>query len=162
MCIIRVKTGPYEVWVKSVTVSQTTSVRPERIRTIWTACVRSEQQYGMCSQLFFNNEKLLDARHSYELFGRVYLRRRKLLNKGYCIIGNIPSVAFRCSFGIRGTKDVSRTADFKRHWPISTWVSYRSDTVQVRLSYIYRERLSYDIFRMIPHINPRLPYQPEG
>ena len=122
MCIIRVQTGPYEVWVKSVTVSQTTSVTPDRMRTFRTACVRSEQQYDMCSRLFLNNEKKQDARHSYELFGRVYLRR-KLLNKGYCIIENKVSVAFLCSFSIRGTTDVSRTANFKRHWPINTWVS---------------------------------------
>ena len=139
MCIILVQTGPYEVWVKSVTVSQTTSVRPDRMCTIWTTCVRSEQQYDMCSRLFLNNERMHDACHSncYELFGRVYLRRRKLLNKGYCITENKLSVAFLCSFSIPGTKDVSRTSDFKRHWPINIWVSYRSDMVQVRLSYIY-------------------------
>ena len=135
MCIIRVKTGPYEVWVKSASVSQTTSVRSDRMRTTWTACVRSEQQYNMWSRLFLNNEKMQDARHSYELFGRVHLRR-KLLNNDYCIIENKLSVAFLCFFSIRGKKDVSRIADFKRHWPINKWVSYRSDMVQVRLSYI--------------------------
>ena len=100
------------------------------MRTTSTACVRSEQQYDMCSRLFFNNAKMQDARHRYELFRRVYLRR-KLLNKGNCIIEKKVSVAFLCSFSIRDTKDISRTADLKRHWPINTWVAYRSDMVQV-------------------------------
>ena len=133
MYIIRVQTGPYEC---GLTVSQTTNLRPDRMRTTWIACVRSEQQYDTCSRLFLNNENMQDARHNYELFGRVYLRRRNLLNKGYCIIENKLSIDFLCSFSIWGTKDVSRTADFKRHWPINTWVSYMSDMVQVRLSYI--------------------------
>ena len=33
------------------------------------------------------------------------------------------SVAFLFSFSIQGTKDVSRTADFKRPWPMNTRVS---------------------------------------
>ena len=64
------------------------------MHTTWTACVRSEQQYDICSRIFLSKERFQDARHSYELFGSVYLRRRKLLNKGYCIIENKLSVVF--------------------------------------------------------------------
>ena len=65
-----------------------------------------------CAIDYVNNEKIQDIRHSYELFGRVYLGS---LNNGYCIdIENKLRIAFLCSFSIQGTKDVSRTADFKR------------------------------------------------
>ena len=59
------------------------------MRKTWNACLRSElsygseQQYDMCSRLFLNNEKMQYARHSYELFGRVYLRRSlKIVKQG--------------------------------------------------------------------------------
>ena len=94
------------------------------MRTTWTACVRSEQQYDMCSRLFLNNEKMQDARHSYELFGREYLRRRKLLNRGSYMSAHVL---------LNLLNELGKKIRCEA-LPINTWVAYRSDMVQVRLS----------------------------
>ena len=65
---------------------------------------------------------------SYELFGRVYIRRNFEIVKQGLLYRNW-NLAFLCSFNIQGTKDVPRTADFKRPWSINTWVSYGFHTV---------------------------------
>ena len=149
------------VWVKSVTVSQTTSVRPDRMRTTWTACVRSEQQYDMCSRFFFFSITKNAGRSSQlRALWKGVFEKKKIVKKDYCIIENKHGVAFLCSFSIRGKKNVSRTADFKRHWPINTLVSYRSDMVRPSVIYIYRDY--YMIFSYHTSCQPETPISARG
>ena len=69
-------------------------------------------------------EPLNFALVTHELFGRVYLRSSlKIVQHGFNRHWNKLSVVFLFSFSIQDTKDVSRTAAFKRPWPINTWVS---------------------------------------
>ena len=127
---------------------------------------------------FVNNEKKCSycALATYELFVRVYLRSSlKIVKQGFNTHWNKLSVAFLCSFNIQGTKDVSRTADFKRPGTIdtlvssfhlgvhrgitddvATWVSYGTSLIVLVCSW-----LSHDVAIWVHlsfHLRP-LPYQ---